>query len=129
MKFSPIGLIKKSIQTIRLQRAALDEWNALEAAQADPSLYRNPSWWSRVLTAAHTILDLLPLPESGRHQVSDFLKKAGMLVGAGTVIVGALVDPQVLAVLPPKVGGAILSVAAILGVISGYLHPAPPKSS
>lgn len=129
MTLNPLTAIRRTRRLLTIRSRGLEVLELAEQAEADPRLYRSESWWRKVVSAGARLVAVLPLPKASMSKLQNIWHKAGIVVGVGTVVVGALVDPQILALLPAKVAGGILSVAAILGAVSGLLHPTPTQAT
>lgn len=121
---NPIGAIVRLLTIRARAQVVLD---LAEGAAKDPTLYRNATWWSRLVNAGTQLAAVLPMSQEVRTSMQNTVLKLTVLAGAAVSIVGQLAQPEVLATLPPKVQAYILSAASLAAIVAGFLHPAPAK--
>jgi hypothetical protein len=109
---APVRAVKRGAQLVTIGTRASRVLDELEAAKADPALYRQASWQGRLFTRTGELLAAVPIAEEVRVKFQDYALKAALVLGSIGGLAGYLADQGVLALLPPKV-------AATIGVISG----------
>jgi hypothetical protein len=124
---NPLKAITATVRLLALRRRGGEVLALAEQAAKAPRLYRDPTWWSRLFTAARGLADALPMPQEARTSMQNTVLKLTVLAGAAVSIIGQLAQPEVLAALPPKVQAYVLSAASIAAIVAGILHPAPSK--
>lgn len=127
---APIRAVRKTRDLLRARNEALKEWDIAAEAEADPRLYRDPTWWSRLLIQAGELVAVLPIAKEARVTFQDVMIKATMVVGAIGGLAGYLSDAGILQMLPPKYAATIGIVSGAAGTLAALLHKSPlvPKA-
>lgn len=131
----PFDFVRNTARVIKARNAAVDEIELLEDAAQHPELYRDPSWWARLVAATRRLLDVIPMPTEGRARMNNILLKAGVVAGGLSTLAltfhdTLVTDPNAAAVLnllPPKYSLMVLGGLAFAGKLSAYLLPAPSQ--
>lgn len=124
---APIKAVKNTARLLTIRGRATDVLDLAEEAEANPRLYRDAGWWSRVVNAVYRLADVLPIAPEARMNMQNVLLKAGIVLGAIGGLGGYLADQGILQLLPAKYAGLIGVVCGAAGTIAALLHPAPGK--
>lgn len=110
---APVKAVRTTARMLRARNEAADVWALAEEAEADPRLYRDSSWWKRLLTQTGELLAVLPLAPEIRQMT--FLRN--VLANYKTTLAGVA---AILAALTAVANGAALDDPAVItGLITG----------
>jgi hypothetical protein len=135
---APVTVVRNTKRLLTLRSEAEDVLIVAEEAEADPRLYRDPSWWSRLLTQAGELVEALPIAKEARvnlKKLQDIALKVTMTAGAIGGLAGYLADQGILQLLPQKwaatigvISGGAATLAALLIKSPLLPKPAPPEA-
>lgn len=116
---APAKAVRQTSRMLRARNQAADVWTLAEEAEADPRLYRDPSWWKRLLTQTGELVAVLPLAPEIRDMT--FLKN--VLANYKTTLAGVAAIAASLTAMangapmddPAVITGFITGVGLILG--------------
>lgn len=71
---APVKAVRNTARLLKIRSRAEDVLETAEAAEANPQLYRDATWWSKLLKQGGALLEVLPVPEEVRKM--EWLKQA-----------------------------------------------------
>jgi hypothetical protein len=117
--------MRQTREMLRARREALDAWTLAEEAEADPRLYRDPTWWGRLLKQVAELLAVLPLAKEARVKLQEVVLNVTIIAGAVGGLGGYLADAGILALLPPKYASTIGIICGGAGMLAALLRQSP----
>lgn len=118
----PAHEVRNGVRLVQIEQSASDALDLLDAAAKDPTLYRSPTWWEHALIAAQRVYRLMPLPDTGRRTMNNWLKKLAMVAGGVASIAGAAKDVPF---VPAEYQPLVAAVGTLAAAVAGLYHPAP----
>jgi hypothetical protein len=132
---APVRAVKNTARLLTIRNEAEDVLEIAEEAEANPRLYRDQGWWTRLLTQAGELVAVLPMAQEIRNMdairgalanYKTTLAGVGLLIGAVTAFANGveLTDEKVWM-------AAITGIGLILGKdfnTTGGTRPATPEA-
>jgi hypothetical protein len=122
---APVRAVKNTARLLTIRNEAEDVLELAQEAEANPRLYRDQGWWTRLLTQAGELLAVLPIAPEGRVKLQDLLLKVAMVLGAIGGIGGVLAEQGVINLLPHKYAAIVGGIFGAAGTIAAYLLKSP----
>jgi hypothetical protein len=122
---APVRAAKDVARLARIGLRARAVLHIAEEAEADPRLYRDAAWQSRLLTAAGELFVVLPIASEVRMKIRQYVLPAAMVLGSIGGLAGYLADKGVLELLPEKYAGTIGVVCGACGTVAAWLMKSP----
>lgn len=118
---NPVKAIQQTFRLLLIRKRAVDVYELAAQAEANPRLYRDPSWWQRVVTAGAALVSVIPLPREGRRSMNNLFAKLTMVAGTVVAVAGALQH----APIPAKYQGIAAMIGSMAATLAGLYHPVP----
>lgn len=112
--------LRRDWRFLKAANAAKDVYDDVDDAARDPTRYRDPAWWRKVLDAAGRLAKTLPLPQG--FVMNSWMQKIGMIAGAVVTVAGAMKDAPY---IPTQYQPIVAVVGMFAGMLSGLYHPVP----
>lgn len=125
---APVKAVRNTARLLKIRNEAEDVLEIAEEAEADPRLYRDPSWWTRLLTQTGELIAALPIAPEGRVKFQEILLKVAVVLGAIGGIGGVLAEKGIIDMLPHEWAAPIGGLFGAAGTIAAYLLKSPLTS-
>ena len=133
---APVKAVRQTARLLKIRSRASDVLETAEAAEANPALYRDATWWSKLLRQGSALLDVLPVPQEVKRM--DWLKSVlanykttiggiAALASAAAVVANdpsKITDPVTLGLI----GAGIAGIAGKDANVTGGSKPQTPEA-
>lgn len=124
---APVRAATSTARLLTLRKRGVAVLELADEAAEHPALYRDLSWWRRLLAAGAALVDAIPLPQTGRLTMQNVLLKVGIVAGLVVTVGHDLLAPEVAGLLPPKAVAIIGAIVSLAGTVAALYHPTPTK--
>jgi hypothetical protein len=117
---APVRAVKATGRLLTIRARGQEALELAEQAEADPHLYRDPTWWSRTLRAAWRLLQVLPVPTDVRNLtmlknvLANWQTTLAGIAALTAVAAHVAQDPTVLT-NPETIAAILVGIGLVLG--------------
>lgn len=88
---APVKAVRNTARLLKIRSRAEDVLETAEEAEANPQLYREPTWWSKLLKQGGALLEVLPVPKEVKEMdgLKSLLKNYKTTIGGIAALAAA----------------------------------------